>query len=195
MVTAEEVRGMAVHTAVCSRGRGGQKTGFTLVTFLPHPPYYSSISLQILFSLAFIYFLFLLPHRFVLFSKDNLLSPPIFIQLLTLFLELTWTKIKWTNKTNQTSVQPAHVRVPNKAIILPLESENFGLLWVNWHIFPTRGHDQLHMPSWLSAAERPEAVVPVEVSILWGEKKEIFFFLCQVKHSFSFVTRELYVVL
>ena len=53
-----------------------------------------------------------------------------------------------------------------------------------------------HRLSSLSAEKRPEVVISVEeASILWGEKKKICFFLCQVKHSFSIVTEEVYVVL
>lgn len=85
MVTAEEVRGNG-RTAICPGGGGGQKMGFVSTPLLPHPPSGSTVSLQILLSLTCISFLSLLACRFVLFSKDNLLLCPIFIQLLTLFL-------------------------------------------------------------------------------------------------------------
>lgn len=105
--------------------------------FAAHPPSHCPISLQILFSLACICSLFLLPHRFVSFSEGNLLLQPLFTQLLTPFLGFPLAKIKQTK--DQTSVPPAHLCVPNKAIIFPLESENLGLLWVNQPVFPTLG--------------------------------------------------------
>lgn len=73
-------------TAICPRGWwwGGGRSALHLVTSLSHPASSTTVSLQMLF-LSGTHFFSLLPHRFVLFPKDNLLSYPIFIQLISAF--------------------------------------------------------------------------------------------------------------
>lgn len=52
MVTAEEVRGLATQPSVPGGGVARREAPY-LVTLLPHPASYSTVSLQILFFLAF----------------------------------------------------------------------------------------------------------------------------------------------
>lgn len=84
MVTAEEVRALGVQPSVPGGGGGCGRSALHLVTSLSHPASSTTVSLQMLF-LSGTHFFSLLPHRFVLFPKDNLLSYPIFIQLISAF--------------------------------------------------------------------------------------------------------------
>lgn len=143
MVTAEEVRAMGTPPSVPGGG-SGQKVSFVSATPL-RCPLSGITSLQILSSLTRLSFLSLLLYRFVLFSKDDLLSGPILIQLLTLFLESPCTTIKQTNKQKRTGLQSSQLTfvVPNQAMVFPLESENFGGAPSNSVYIPKPGAWQL----------------------------------------------------
>lgn len=193
MVTAEEVRGMAAQPSV--PWGGGQKMGFVSAALLS-PPSCPTVSPQTLFSLICLFFRSFLPYSFVFFSKGNWLLCPIFIQLLRLSLRSPWAKIKQVNKhtkTNQLSVQPAHLYMPNKALIFALEFENFGRLWIIRHVCP--GTASSHAILLISWKETRSGCSCRSLYSLGRGGKKIFFFLCQVKHKFSLVTRELSVVL
>ena len=143
MVTAEEVSGTGTPPSVPGGG-SGRKVGFVSGTPL-HCPLSGIASLQILFSLTRLSFLSLFLYRFVLFSKDDLLLGPILIQLLTLFLESPCTTIKQTNKQKRTGLQSSQLTffVPNRAMVFPLESENFGGAPSNSAYIPKPGAWQL----------------------------------------------------
>ena len=182
-------------TAICPLGGGGQKMGFVSAALLS-PPSCPTFSLQTLFSLICLFFHSFLPYSFVFFSKGNWLLCPIFIQLLRLSLRSPWAKIKQVNKhtkTNQLSVQPAHLYMPNKALICALEFENFGRLWIIRHVCP--GTASSHAILLISWKETRSGCSCRSLYSLGRGGKKIFFFLCQVKHKFSLVTRELSVVL
>ena len=132
------------HPAICPRGREWPEGELCVATPL-HCPLAGFASLQILFSLTRLSFLSLFLYRFVLFSKDDLLLGPILIQLLTLFLESPCTMIKQTNKQKRTGLQSSQLTfvVPNRAMVFPLESENFGGAPSNPAYIPKPGAWQL----------------------------------------------------